>query len=145
MRYDEILIIVKGSRNKPSWAGLGNDENDGAANDMMGSSDSLHQSTDFGQSQNNQSQDDLVSASVRPFNNNPSLPTTQRLESLFFSKERMIRCRDIVGNNLHFKSSAARNDWLEDENDQLAALLLYRDTLKRNLTTAAKAGGGLPK
>ena len=57
-----------------------------------------------------------------------------------------ISFRDIVGNNLHFKtSSAARSDWLEDENDQLAALLLYRDTLKKNLTTAAKAGGGLPR
>ena len=42
----------------------------------MGSSDSLHQSADFGQGQSNH--DEMVSASVRPFNNNPSLPSTQR-------------------------------------------------------------------
>ena len=53
--------------------------------------------------------------------------------------------RDIVGNNLHFKTTPRSNDWIEDENDQLAALLLYRDMLKRNLTTAARAGGGMPR
>ena len=50
----------------------------------MGSSDSLHHSGDFGQGQpyqqydNHGSTDDLVAASVRPFNNNPTLPSTQR-------------------------------------------------------------------
>lgn len=122
--------LDKNSRHKSSWADLVNEE-DGVGQDPTGSSDSLNQSADFGQIQSNGHPDEMNSASVRPFNNNPSLPSTQR---------------DIVGNNLHFKtSSAARSDWLEDENDQLAALLLYRDTLKKNLTTAAKAGGGLPR
>jgi hypothetical protein len=50
-----------------------------------------------------------------------------------------------VGNNLHFNSSSQHSGWIDDENDQLAALLLYRDTLKRNLTTPAQAGGGFPR
>ena len=53
--------------------------------------------------------------------------------------------RDIVGNNLRFIPRTQNNTWIDDENDQLAALLLYRDALKRNLTTASKAGGGFPR
>ena len=53
--------------------------------------------------------------------------------------------RDVVGNNLQFNSSSNNYDWLDDENDQLAALLLYRDALKKNLTTQSKFGGGYPK
>ncbi len=48
----------------------------------MGSSDSLHRSVDFGQQYNgnNESNDNFVSSSIQPFNNNPSLPNTQRYD-----------------------------------------------------------------
>jgi len=122
---------LHGSRGKCTCASFVNDDHNGVENDGMGSSDSLHRSGDFGQQYHeiNGSNDDLVPPSVKPFNNNPPLPSTQR---------------DIIGNNLHFNSSQS-NDWIDNENDQLAALLLYRDALKRNLTTPAKAGGGLPR
>ena len=49
--------------------------------DTMGSSESLYQSADFANEtgvRNRTSNDEFVSASVRPFNNNPPLPATQR-------------------------------------------------------------------
>jgi len=54
-------------------------------------------------------------------------------------------CRDIVGNNLQFNSSSQKNGWADDENNQLAALLLYRDALKKTLTTPAKFSNGFPR
>jgi hypothetical protein len=53
--------------------------------------------------------------------------------------------RDIVGNNLHFNPPPQNNDWIQDENDHLAALLRHRDNLRLNLTTPAKAGGAFPR
>jgi hypothetical protein len=50
-----------------------------------------------------------------------------------------------VGNNLQFNSSSQYNDWMDNENDQLAALLLYRDAMKKNLTVPAKFSGGFPR
>ncbi|CAF3954240.1 unnamed protein product [Rotaria sp. Silwood2] len=124
---------LHGSRGKCTCASFVNDDANGVGNDGMGSSESLHRSGDFGQQnyENNEKTDDLVSASVKPYNNNPPLPATQR---------------DIVGNNLRFNSrSLNNNNWIDDENDQLAALLLYRDALKKNLTTSTKAGVGFPR
>ncbi|CAF4650555.1 unnamed protein product, partial [Rotaria magnacalcarata] len=63
---------------------------------------------------------DFVSASVKPFNNNSTLPDTKR---------------DVAGNNVRFNRSLNNSSWVDHENDQLAALLLYRDALKKNLTT----------
>jgi hypothetical protein len=49
----------------------------------MGNSDSHYRSGDFGKQQQQHNDhhgnnDDLVSPSVKPFNNNPPLPSTQR-------------------------------------------------------------------
>lgn len=108
-------------------------------------SDSLHRSDDFGQQQQG-SNNNLNAASLQPFNNNPSLPSTQRYvidSSYRFTN--FFSSRDIVGNNLQFNPASQNYDWLDDENDQLAALLLYRDALKKSLTTQSKFGGGYPK
>ncbi|CAF1332530.1 unnamed protein product [Rotaria sordida] len=123
---------LHGSRGKCTCASFVNDDANDVGSDGMGSSESLNRSYDFGQRNNetNDKNDELVSASVKPYNNNPPLPDTQR---------------DIVGNNLHFSSTSINHSWIDDENDQLAALLLYRDALKRNLTTATRAGGGFPR
>ncbi|CAF1353623.1 unnamed protein product [Rotaria sp. Silwood1] len=123
---------LHGSRGKCTCSSFVNDDANGVGNDSMGSSDSLNRSGDFGQQnyENNEKTDEFVSASVKPYNNNPPLPDTQR---------------DIVGNNLHFNSRSLNNSWIDDENDQLAALLLYRDALKKNLTTSTKAGCGFPR
>ena len=48
-------------------------------NGEIESSDSLNRSVDFGQ-QNYGSTNDLNSSSIQPFNNNPSLPNTQRFD-----------------------------------------------------------------
>jgi hypothetical protein len=53
--------------------------------------------------------------------------------------------RNIVGNNCHFNSSSQNNNWIDDENDQLAALLRYRDSMKHNFTTSSKTGGAFPR
>jgi hypothetical protein len=124
-----------------------NNEN-GVSSNGIGSSESLHRSGHFGK-QYSENNDNLVSSSIQPFNNNPSLPSTQRYNDIFLVISIEIvfffYSRDIVGNNLQFNSSY-KNDWLDDENDQLAALLLYRDTLKKNLTTPMNLGtGGFPK
>jgi hypothetical protein len=49
-------------------------------------------------------------------------------------------CRDVVGNNLQFDSPSQNFDWPDDENDRLAALLLYRDALKKRLATPNNSG-----
>lgn len=123
---------LHGSHGKCTCASLVNEDDEGIGNHGMGSSNSLHQSGDFVKQnyENDQKNDDFVTSSTKPFNNNPPLPDTQR---------------DIVGNNLHFTSTSQNDNWIDDENDQLAALLLYRDALKRNLTTSTKIGVGLPK
>jgi len=54
--------------------------------------------------------------------------------------------RDVMGNNLQFNSLSMNNkDWIENENDHLAALLQYRDAMKRNLMTQSKFVGGFPR
>jgi len=51
-----------------------------------------------------------------------------------------------MGNNLQFNSLSMNNkDWIENENDHLAALLQYRDAMKRNLMTQSKFVGGFPR
>ncbi len=55
-------------------------------NNGMESSDSLHQSDDFGQQQQG-SMNNLNSSSIQPFNNNPSFPNTQRYDDMIFVKK----------------------------------------------------------
>ena len=106
----------------------------------MENSDSIHRRYE--------SNENLASSSTQPFNNNPSLPSTQRYNNFQNNDENkmffLFCCRDIVGNNLQF-NSASQNEWIDNENEQLAALLLYRDALKKNLTTPSKFAGGFPR
>jgi hypothetical protein len=118
---------VHGSQGKCTCASSIDEE--GTGDEMMGSSDSLQRSGEFGY-EHGGSNNDLTSSSIKPFNNNPPLPNTQR---------------DVVGNNLRFNSASNADNWNDGENSNLRALLMYRDALKRNLTTPAMAGGGLPK
>ncbi len=58
-----------------------NNEN-GVSSNGIGSSESLHRSGHFGK-QYSENNDNLVSSSIQPFNNNPSLPSTQRYNDIF--------------------------------------------------------------
>jgi hypothetical protein len=54
--------------------------------------------------------------------------------------------RDLVGNNLRFRSASFRSDNRnQSETDHLAPMLIYRDALRRNLTTPSRAGASLPR
>ena len=58
----------------------------------------------------------------------------------------MIIFRDIYGNNLRFQSSSFRyNPRQQAEYEELTPLVMYRDALRRNLTTPNRAGGGTPR
>ncbi|CAM4758791.1 unnamed protein product [Rotaria magnacalcarata] len=120
---------LHGAQGKCTCASFVSEDDHGVDNEGMGSSESFNQSTHFGQP-NNEKNDDFVSASVKPFNNNSTLPDTKR---------------DVVGNNVRFNRSLNNSSWVDHENDQLAALLLYRDALKKNLTTPTKAGSSFPR
>jgi hypothetical protein len=77
---------LHGSRGKCTCGSFVNNENNGTENDGMGSSDSLYRSGDFGQ-QYYENKDDLVSPSVKPFNNNPPLPNTQRYDEFYIGEK----------------------------------------------------------
>jgi hypothetical protein len=72
-------------RGKCTCASFVNNNNNNN-NDEIGSSDSLYRSDDFGQQQHHGSTNDLNLSNIQPFNNNPSLPNTQRFRSDFIKK-----------------------------------------------------------
>ncbi|CAF2408348.1 unnamed protein product [Rotaria sp. Silwood2] len=103
------------------------------SNGFQGSTDSLYRSGNIVEQQiydNHGSNNDLVSTKIKPFNNNPALPQTQR---------------DVVGNNCYFNSSSHINGWNNIDNEQLNPLMIYRDALKQNLTTSTRTSSGTPR
>ncbi|UJR32982.1 hypothetical protein I4U23_020444 [Adineta vaga] len=100
----------------------------------LGNTDSFYQN-DYNNEQqiyeNCDNSNDYASTSIKPFNNNPPLPYTQK---------------NVVGNNFQFNPSTQSTNWNGVNDEQLGSLMIYRDALKQNLTTPYKAGGSsLPK
>ncbi|CAF0830898.1 unnamed protein product [Adineta steineri] len=84
----------------------------------------------YGNEQQTYDTDNFVSTTIKPFNNNPPLPVTQK---------------NVVGSNFQFQPSSQSNGWKDFDDEQLGSLMIYRDALKQNLTTPYQAGGGFPK
>ncbi|CAF1026958.1 unnamed protein product [Rotaria sordida] len=110
-----------------------------SSNGFRGSTDSLHRSCDTIEQQQQQQQiydnhgynnDNLVTTKIKPFNNNPPLPQTQR---------------DVLGNNFYFNPSSQTNGWNNIDNEQLNSLMLYRNALKQNLTTTPRTNSATSK
>ncbi|CAF0833606.1 unnamed protein product [Adineta ricciae] len=100
----------------------------------LGNADSLYQSgynNEQKSYENCENSHEFTSTTIKPFNNNPPLPYTQK---------------NVVGNNFQFNPTSQSANWDGLDDGQLGSLMIYRDALKQNLTTPYKAGGSsLPK
>ncbi|CAF0747533.1 unnamed protein product [Rotaria sp. Silwood1] len=132
LRHSQSLnnLSTISSPRKNYWPAF---EQNSPSNGFQGSTDSLYRSGDVNEQQiydNHGSNDDLVPTKIKPFNNNPPLPQTQR---------------DIVGNNCCFNSSAHANGWNNIDNEPLNPFMIYRDALKQNLTTPIRTSSSTPR